>query len=561
VLTRLHVRNLAVLDEVTLEFGGGFSALTGETGAGKSLLVDALALALGARADSNAVRSGADRAEVSASFEPGSGSAATSWLRQHDLDSDGECMLRRVVGSEGRSRAYINGRPVPIEMLRELGGQLVEICGQHAYQSLGQRPAQRDLLDAFGNHTRLRNVVLQAHDTWSTLKAERDQLRSSRFEQQAREDLLRHQVQELAALGLCPGEIEALDQEHRILANASQLSAGLSQALERLYDADEGSAQGIVGAALREVCALADIDPALTATAAALDEVGIHLTDAAEQLRRRLDAIEHDPGRLAAVEARIAAAQDLARKHRVPPDELCRLLETLQSRLDGIGADGERLGALTSQLAACELQLREAADALSLARKRAAANFSSAVTAQLARLGMPGSTIVVALQPLPEGQWAAWGQEQVEFMVSTNPGQQPGPVARIASGGELSRLSLAIQAVSLAGHGAPTLIFDEVDAGIGGGAAEIVGQCLHGLSGRHQVICVTHLPQVASQADHHYAVSKNAVAGQSQTHACELDSRGRVEEIARMLGGLTITDRTRAHAREMLRASASRRTG
>lgn len=561
MLTRLHVRNLAVLDDVTLEFRNGFSVLTGETGTGKSMLVDALALALGSRADSSAVRSGADRTEVSASFDLGPTSTAAAWLRQHDLDSDGDCVLRRVVGSEGRSRAYINGRPVPIEMLRDVGGQLVEICGQHAYQSLGQRPTQRELLDAYGDHPGLRHAVLRAHASWSSLQAEWHRLQSTQRDQRAREDLLRHQVRELSGLGLQPGEIEALEQEHRILANAGQLAAGVAQALERLYDTDEGSAYGIVGMALRELRELAEIDPALAPTAATLEEAGIGLREAAGQLRRRLDAIEHDPGRLAAVETRIAAAQELARKHRIPTDQLSALQQALQAELDGIDASDDQLRTLGSQLAACEQQLRDAAAALSLARQQAAATFSIAVSEQLAQLGMPGSTLVVRLEPLPDGQCGAWGKEQVEFLVATNPGQPPGPVARVASGGELSRLSLAIQAVSIAGHGAPTLIFDEVDAGIGGSAAEIVGKCLHRLSDRHQVICVTHLPQVASQADHHFAVAKEAAAGQSQVRTRELDGRGRVEEIARMLGGITITERTRAHAREMLRSSGSRRTG
>lgn len=561
MLTRLHVRNLAVLDDVTLEFSDGFSALTGETGAGKSMLVDALALSLGSRADSSAVRSGADRTEVSASFELDPTSAAAAWLRQHDLDSDGDCVLRRVVGSEGRSRAYVNGRPVPVEILRDLGGQLVEICGQHAYQSLGQRPTQRELLDAYGNHASLRHAVLEAHSSWSSLQAEWHRLQSAQHDRHAREDLLRHQVRELSGLGLQPGEIEALEQEHRILAHAGQLAAGLAQALEQLYDADDGSAYSIVGTALREIRGLADIDPTLAPTAATLEEAGIELREAAEQLRRRLDAIEHDPGRLAAVESRIAAAQELARKHRSSMDQLCTLLQSLQAELDGIDASDDQLRTLGSQLAACEQRLREAAAALSLARQRAAATFSAAVSTQLVQLGMPGSTLVVNLEPLPDGQCGAWGQEQVEFLVATNPGQPPAPVARVASGGELSRLSLAIQAVSIAGHGAATLIFDEVDAGIGGSAAEIVGQCLHGLSSRHQVICVTHLPQVASQADHHFAVAKETAVGQGQVRTRELDGRGRIEEIARMLGGITITERTRAHAREMLRSSGSRRTG
>ncbi len=560
MLTRLHIRNLAVLDEVTLDLDAGFSTLTGETGAGKSMLVDALALALGARADSSAVRSGTDRAEVSAAFELDGVAAATAWLRGHDLDSEGECLLRRIVSTEGRSRGYINGRPVPMEMLRELGGQLVEICGQHAYQSLGQRSAQRDVLDAFGGHDGLCAAVARSHAAWSMLQAEQAALLEASRDRQAREELLRYQAGELAALGLQSGEMEALEQEHALLANAGRLTEGVALALERLHDADEGSAQAVVGAALKDIRTLAALDPALTQAAAALEQAGIELKEATEQLRRRLGTIEHDPERLAAVEARIAAAQELARKHHSTPEQLPALLDRLNDELAGIGASDERLRENSGRLAALEKELRQAAASLSEARQRAATAFARAVCARLAQLGMPGSVFEVHCEPLRDGLVGSHGQEQVGFLVSTNPGQPPGPIARVASGGELSRLSLAIQAVCAADHGPPTLIFDEVDAGIGGGVAEIVGQCLRELSARRQVICVTHLAQVASQAGHHFTVTKTAVAGESHTRVQELATRERVEEIARMLGGVTITERTRAHAREMLQASGSRRT-
>ena len=566
MLARLHIRNLAVLDEVTLELAGGFSVLTGETGAGKSMLVDALALALGARADSNAVRTGAQRAEVSAFFDLDAGSAIAAWLRDHDLDSDaeggvGECILRRVVGAEGRSRGYVNGRPVPVEMLRELGGQLVEICGQHAYQSLGQRATQRDLLDAFGNHGALRSAVADAHAAWSALQAEQASLLSAQGDRQAREDLLRYQVQELAALGLQAGEAEALEQEQRLLANATGLAAGLALALEQLHDADEGSAQRIIASALRDIRALAEVDVTLIPAAGALEQAAIDLREATEQLRRRLGAIEDDPERLAHVESRMAAVQDLARKHRCPPEALGSLLGQLQAELAGLGAGEDRLRTIAGELAAQEKALREAAGRLTQARQHAAAAFAAAVSARLGQLGMPGSALTVHLAPLGNGQISASGGEQVEFLASTNPGQAPGPIARVASGGELSRLSLAVQLVCTADGGPATLIFDEVDAGIGGGVAEIVGQCLRDLGGRRQVVCVTHLAQVASQATRHYAVSKHSTAQETRTRVQDLGHRERVEEIARMLGGVAITERSRAHAREMLQARGSRRAG
>lgn len=561
MLTRLHIRQLAVLDEVGLALAGGFSALTGETGAGKSMLVDALALALGARADSSAVRSGAERAEISAFFELGAGDAALAWLRAHDLDSGQECILRRVVSTEGRSRGYINGRPVPMEMLRTLGEQLAEICGQHAYQSLGQRATQRTLLDGFGQHGKLLATVERAHAAWSALQAEREALLEAGRERRAREELLRYQVQELAALALQPGEVGALEQEHRRLAHASHLGQGLSAALERLHDADEGSAQSLLAGSLRELRELAGIDAGLQPAVEALEQAGIQLSEAVEQLRDGQGRIEDDPRRLAAVEARMAAVRELARKHRSEPGALCTLLDELQAELDAIGASDERLRGMDAELAGQRKALETAADQLGNARRRAARGFAEAVSGRLGELGMAGSSLQVVLEKLPEGQILASGREQVEFLVSTNPGQAPGPIARVASGGELSRLSLAISLVCTADQGPATLIFDEVDAGIGGGVAEIVGQCLRDLSARHQVMCVTHLAQVAAQAHHHYAVAKQAVDGDTRTRISELDAAARVEEIARMLGGRTITARSRAHAREMLQGAGDRQAG
>lgn len=557
MLTRLHIRQLAVLDEVAIELDGGFSVLTGETGAGKSMLVDALALALGARADSGAVRSGAQRAEVSACFELGPDDAALAWLRAQDLDNGRECILRRVVHAEGRSRGYINGQQVPVEMLRTLGEQLVEICGQHAYQSLGQRAVQRGLLDSFGRHDELLQAVATAHAAWSGLQAEREALLEASREREAREELLRYQVQELAALDLQPGEVEALEQEHRRLAHASHLGQGLAAALERLHDADEGSAHSLLAGSLRELRELAGIDAALQPAVEALEQAGIQLAEAISQLRDGQGRIEDDPRRLAAVEARMAAVRELARKHRSEPEALPTLLGQLQAELDALDASEERLRSMDAELARRRKALEAAADALGKARQQAAGRLAEAVSGRLAGLGMAGSSLQVGLERLPEGQVAAWGREQVEFLVSTNPGQAPGPIARVASGGELSRLSLAISLVCTAGQGPATLIFDEVDAGIGGGVAEIVGQCLRGLSEHHQVICVTHLAQVAAQAHHHHAVAKQAEDGHTRTRVGRLDPAARVEEIARMLGGVSITARSRAHAREMLQRAGN----
>lgn len=560
MLTRLHVRNLAVLDEVELEFEGGFTALTGETGAGKSMLVDALALALGERADSLAVRTGAQRAEVTAVFAVAGGSEAARWLAERDLaGEDNECQLRRVVTAEGRSRAYVNGQQVPVEQLRELGGQLVEICGQHAHQSLASRAAQREIVDAHGNTQGLLAGYAQAWAAWTAVERERAELERTRRERDDRRELVRFQLGELEALALRPGELAELEQERDLLANAGRITAGLGAALERVFDAEEGSANDAIGAALREVDPLASLDPRLGDAVSALEQARIHLAEAAEQLRRRLDAIEHDPARLDAVEARLATAEELARKHRTSPAALGELARALGEEAALLASSDARDTEIARDAQARRAALAQAAAALHAARAAAAESLAKEVGANLARLGMPGAALQVRVDAVSLEQAGPAGADQVEFLVTTNAGQAAGPVARVASGGELSRLSLAIQLVALAERGPGTLIFDEVDAGVGGGVAEIVGDSLRKLSTRRQVLCVTHLPQVASLARHHFAIAKATAGGATRTTVTGLRGEERVEEVARMLGGVKITERTREHAREMVGGGGRRR--
>jgi DNA repair protein RecN (Recombination protein N) len=561
LLTHLQIRNLAVLDEVELELGQGFTALTGETGAGKSMLVDALALALGERADSSAVRSGADRAEINASFDISSRADISVWLQERDFDASADCQLRRVVTSEGRSRGYLNGQSVPLETLRDLGEQLVEICGQHAHQSLRQRGAQRALLDAHGRHDALLGAMSAAHAAWSAVEAERDALSNATQDREARRELLAHQVRELTALNLQPGESEALELEHRLLANRERIATGLNTVLLRLHDAEQSSAQDTVGVSRRELDVLARLDPLLEPATDLLQQAAVQIQEAAEMIRRRLAALEHDPAHQTEVESRLATVQELARKHRIRPDELPARTALLMAELERLTGSDARLEQLGQQASRLRREMLTAAAQLSRARQAAASSFAAAVTAHLRKLGMPHAEFQVHLAAAPEHQLSAAGAEQVEFMATTNAGQSVGPVTRVASGGELSRLSLAIQAVAMTAHGTPTLIFDEVDAGIGGGVAEIVGQSLKTLSHARQVLCVTHLPQVASQAQQHIVISKISAGGTTRTTIRHLKGRERVEEIARMLGGLKITDRTRAHAREMLASAERRRAG
>ncbi len=563
MLTHLQIRNLAVIDEVDLDLEPGFTVLTGETGAGKSMLVDALALALGERADSSSVRPGAQRAEILATFDITNRRDIAAWLRERDLDIDraAECQLRRVVTSEGRSRGYLNGQTVPIEMLRDLGEQLVEICGQHAHQSLRHRAAQRALLDAHGGHDALVAAMAAAHGAWRTADTRLRALDGSRREREARCELLRHQVRELQALNLQPGEPEALEQEHRLLANRERIASGLDVCLTRLYDAEHSAAHDDIGASRRELGALSELDPLLAPAAALLEQTEIQVAEAVELIRKRLAALEHDPSRQEEIEARLAAVQDLARKHRVRPEELPARAEAMANELAALIGSESHTAELRDQVAERRHAMLAAAARLTDARRQAVRSLAKAVNENLARLGMPSSEFAVRLEDLPAERPGPGGAEQVEFLVSTNSGHPPGPISRIASGGELSRLSLAIQLTAMTALGTRTLVFDEVDAGIGGGVAEIVGQSLKRLSRGTQVLCVTHLPQVASQADGHLAVSKFSTGGQTRTAIKVLDTEARVEEIARMLGGVRITERTRAHASEMLATARRRRAG
>jgi DNA repair protein RecN (Recombination protein N) len=559
VLIRLHIRNLAVIDEVELDLEPGFGALTGETGAGKSMLVDALLLTLGARADSGAVRSGAERTEVTAVFrvdEP-----IRAWLAGRDLDTAGDCQLRRVVTAEGRSRGYINGQPVPLESLRELGEQLVEICGQHAHQTLLQPAAQRDLLDAHGRHEPLLDAVASAHAAWSRCEGELAALRAASGTRDARRELLGYQVGELGALNLQVGEYPTLDQERQLLANAGRIGETAGRVLESIYDAEDGAAHDMLGAARRQIEALADLDPLLAPVVEALDLAAINVGEAAERLRQRIGVLDHDPARLEAIETRLAAIHELARKHRCEPAQLPGLLAALQAEFEALSGDTGRLGQLETESARARARLNAAADALGKARRTAAGTLATQVSANLRDLGMPEAIFSVQITPLPEARIGPAGADHIDFLVSTNPGQEAGPIARVASGGELSRLSLALAVVVMTGSSVRTLVFDEVDAGIGGGVAEMVGRSLRRLSRTRQVLCVTHLPQVASQAHHHYAVSKQTTDGMTRAGVHPLTPDERVEEIARMLGGVRITDRTRAHAREMLAANRPRRAG
>jgi DNA repair protein RecN (Recombination protein N) len=553
LLTYLRIRDFAIIDELELELGAGLTALTGETGAGKSIVVDALALAAGGRAASDVVRQGVERAEIAATFDVAGSLPVRRWLESQAIDCEGECILRRVVSRDSRSRAFINGQPVPLQTLRELGEQLVDIHGQQEFLSLMRPAAQLALVDAHGKHDSLVQQVHEVHARWRTLRDEYAELEAAGRDRDARLELLRYQVQELNALGLKPAELPDLLAEQRRHANSGRLLEGARQALDLVYENDSFSAHEAVGRALAALRGITALDPRLADTERLLDESRIGLRESADALRRYLDSMDVDPERQEWVERRMATVEELARKHRLPAEELPAHLEQLAEELERLESHESTLESIRQKLTAARSDYVQAANALSVARNKAAAGLTRDVSRLMQTLGMTGGRFQAAVTSDSTGEPAPDGADKSEFLVSANPGQPLKPLVRVASGGELSRISLAIQVAALGKAITPCVVFDEVDAGVGGAVAEIVGRQLAALGERAQVLCVTHLPQVASQADHHVRVAKLTDGRSTRTTLHELRDSERVEELARMLGGVEITQKARDHARDMLK--------
>jgi DNA repair protein RecN (Recombination protein N) len=556
MLSLIRVKNYAVIDEVEVELGAGFSVLTGETGAGKSILVDALALALGDRADANAVRQGAERAEISVSFDCTADAAALPWLRERGLDDGESCTLRRVIGAEGRSRAFINGQPATLQDLKTLGGLLIDIHGQHEHQSLLEGSSQRALLDAHGNLGALAERVAAAHAEWRRLEQDLAARREAGSDRAAQIELLRFQVGELEALGLKPGEHAELRAERDRLANVDALLRAVGGALDRLYENEAGAAYAAVVQARQELDQVAAHDPSLGALRDQLASVEIELREIEPALGHYRDRIEADPARLEWLDERLAKIRALARRHSVDDAGVASVLDALRERLSALDGDGESLEALTAKVDGARAKYFEVAAKLSAGRRKQAAVLAREVTAQLPELGMPHGEFRIELERKADERADGTGLERVEFQVKLNPGQPFGSLSKMASGGELSRISLAIEVVRSGASPIPSFVFDEVDAGIGGRVAEIVGRKLAQLAARRQILCVTHLPQVASQGQRHYRVVKLTDGKTSRTNVRSLSAEERVEELSRMLGGIEITAATRAHAAEMIDRAA-----
>ena len=547
MLRSLTIRNFVIVESLDVELDAGFTVLTGETGAGKSILLDALGLLLGDRFEQRQLRPGAERAELSAVFDIGHLRDVRAWLAAEALDTDGDLLLRRVNDAQGRSRAWINGHPATIAQLATLGAQLLDLHGQHAHQALSGAEAQRELLDEFGGTGGLARDVALAWRAWRDAVTRRDAAAAA-AEATARErDDVRERHRELAALELGADEWNELTASQRRLANAAGLIDATTEAERVLTDDDDALSRRLARIIQRLRQASAD-DPALSEPTSLLEPAAIQLDEASRALREYRRRLDLDPDELARVEQRLSAIHDLARKHRVKPEALHALTETLARRLAELSeaADARALAEAAGEAANHYDAL---AAALTAKRTAAAKTLTRRVTATMKELAMTGGRFEAALEPLPEP--ARFGRESVVFRIATHPRQEPGPLSRVASGGELSRVALAVHVAASEVGNVPTLVFDEVDTGIGGAVAATVGRMLQVLGTRRQVLCVTHLPQVAAHADHQFRVSKSGDRMQVTTALASVDGDARVDELARMLAGSEITTKTRAHAREL----------
>ncbi|SDT91779.1 DNA replication and repair protein RecN [Pseudomonas pohangensis] len=552
MLIHLAVNNFAIVEHLDIELQQGMTVITGETGAGKSIMLDALGLALGDRTDSGVVRPGSDKADILASFDLSEIPEARDWLAQRDLDQDGPCILRRVITAEGRSRAYINGSPCPQADLKALGELLIDIHSQHEHQSLLKTDTHRRLLDEFAGASELARQVQLAAQRWRQTSQQLQRLSSNSNEQRAQHQLLSYQIEELENLALGDHELEQLEQEHRTLSNAEQLLAACKQVLDLCSDSDAGNVLSALATSLQRLTAFPGHTGAISETVSLLTSAQIQVEEAVGELNRFLDHFDADPQRQQLLEERLDAIYNLARKHRIKPLELPGLQQKLLEELDGLNADDLAVEQLQTELDAYARHYQEKATELSRMRQTAAAQLSTAVETEMQRLGMPGGRLGIELPATDTNDPHPAGLELVEFLVSANPGQPLKALAKVASGGELSRISLAIQVITAQTSRVPTLVFDEVDVGIGGPTAEVVGQLLRQLGEHGQVLTVTHLPQVAAQGHQHLFVHKERGSSETRTAITALDKAAQIEEIARMLGGVDLTEESLAHARKLV---------
>ena len=548
MLSRLTVRNLVIVRELDVGFGDGMTALTGETGAGKSILIDAVSLALGAKADNSMIRHGCERAEIGLVFSLPKAAPAMAWLRDNDLDDNGECILRRVLVRNGRSRAYVNGAPCPLSTLRELGDQLLELHAQHAHQALLHAGAQRRLLDAYGGLNPAVETLGESYRRWRRAEEELQALNDAINERAQRLDFVAFQLQELEQIDCRPETLAELVTEQARLAHAEQLLAETAAVVDDLAES-EMPARDLLAAAAERIAALVPFDPSLETAQELLAESVVRIDDAVTDLRHCRERIDIDPAQLNELDEALQLWHDLARKHRVAPEALGDVRSALEDELSALKDADDRTATLQQEVATLAEAYRDGARTLNKRRRTAAKRLAKDINADMHDLGMPQGQFEIAFDNQEPG---ATGTDRISFLVAVNAGQPLAALSSTASGGELSRISLAIQVATAACGEVSTLIFDEVDVGIGGAIAEIVGQRLARLGSTRQVLCVTHLAQVASQADYQLKISKRSDGDSTETSLQPLNGGERIQEVARMLGGVEITKRTLGHAREMI---------
>ncbi|MEC7860468.1 MAG: DNA repair protein RecN [Pseudomonadota bacterium] len=550
MLRSLQVRNFAIIDEVDISFNEGMTVLTGETGAGKSILVDALSLVMGERGGPSLIRDSNKRAEYTADFDISKHKLAQNWLVQQSLDDATECILRRVINADGRSRSFINGNTVNLQTLKSLGELLVDIHGQHFHQSLGKKDIQRDLVDHFGKLLMIKDHTKKAFNDWKIQATKLSDIKNSIQDKEARIDLLEFQSNELKSLDAKPDEFESLTIEYKKIQNIEKLSSGINRTIENLQENEPHNSSNLLFDSIKTLDALLDFDSELIGAKKLLEEAEIQISEATDYLLKYSSSMDFDPERCMWLEDRINSILTISRKHRVEPNELSTLFERITNELEDLKNSERKFKQLDADTKKLKIQYEEFANNLSKERKVTAKRFSKLVTQAMSGLGMPDGIFKIELAPSKE--MTQHGIDTIDFLISANPGREPLSIAKIASGGELSRMSLAIQVIASDGSNIPTMIFDEVDSGVGGAVAEMIGIRLRELGKKRQVLCVTHLPQVASQASSHMRINKMTDGKSTKIHVTKLKEDSRIEEIARMLGGIEMTEKTREHASEML---------
>ncbi|MBT3528493.1 DNA repair protein RecN [Porticoccaceae bacterium] len=552
MLLSINISNYTLVESLEIEFAQGTTAITGETGAGKSLVLDALGMALGDRADTDTIRHGKERAEITATFDINTIEAAKTWLDANDFNSDENCILRRIYTREGRSRGYINGQPSTMSQLQELGDMLTDIHSQHEHQSLLRKETHRRLLDEYANAEDLATKVASDYSAWHKVHIDLTNLLQRSDELDDRKDLLNFQVNELQQIDLTAKHLEQLELEQKTLANAEQIVQDSHNLLAICGQAEGFNLRDSLNKALSILANIEYKPEALKITEELLQGGLIQIEEAINEISHHIDRFEADPQRLQIVEEQLSAIFQLSRKHRVNPDQLETTLQTLEAELKNLIGGSENINALEEKLADLASSYEKSAKQLSSKRKAASKAMSKDINRQLQKLSMEGAELLVQLSPVNNCEYRSRGLEEIEFLLATNPGQPHKMLAKIASGGELSRVSLAIQVVAASHSTMPTLVFDEVDVGIGGSTADIVGQLMKQLGERGQVISVTHQPQVAAHAHHHYRASKVIEDNSAESLMAPLNQQQRVEELARMLGGAKVTKQTLSHASELL---------